>query len=112
MLTGLNGILLRGKSEAVVTHRVQHVKTLVSLVPCHDVGCDVAERMSHMQAGTRRIREHVKHVVLWLLTAVGRCESSFSSPPLLPFIFYLPEIIVHARSPVRTHCTAGVKIAN
>ena len=62
MLSGLDGILFGGKSEAVVAHRVQDVEPLVALVAGEDVARDVAERVPDVQASTRRVREHVQDI--------------------------------------------------
>ena len=62
MLSGLDGILFGGKSEAVVAHRMQDVEPLVALVAGEDVARDVAERVPDVQASTRRVREHVQDI--------------------------------------------------
>ena len=62
VLSGLNGVLFCRKAEGVKTHRVQHVKALVALKAADDVAGDVAQWVSHVQAGARRIGKHVKHI--------------------------------------------------
>ena len=49
VLAGLDGILLGGKAEGVVSHGVQHVEALEPLVSGEDVAGDVAERMTDVQ---------------------------------------------------------------
>ena len=71
MLAGLDGVLLCRKAKAVVPHRMKDVEALVALVPGVDVGRDVSERVSHVQARTRRVGEHVQHVVLGFGSVFG-----------------------------------------
>src|SRR4051812_49583161 len=46
MLSCLNGILLGRQAKRIVSHRMQHIKSLVTLVTRHDIGGDVSQRMS------------------------------------------------------------------
>ena len=48
MLSGLDGILFGGQSVRVVTHRMEHVEALQSLVSCINIRSDVSERMTYM----------------------------------------------------------------
>ena len=50
-----------GNPERVVAHRVQHVLAVHALVASEDIGADVTERVTHMESGAARIREHVEH---------------------------------------------------
>ena len=67
VLAGLDGILLRGQAEAVIALGVQDIEPALALVPRDDVRGDVAERVSDMEAGSTRVREHVEDVVLGLV---------------------------------------------
>ncbi len=58
---GLHRVLLGGEAEGVVAHRVQDVVSAHSLEPRVDVGPDEPERVAHVQAGSRRVGEHVEH---------------------------------------------------
>ena len=62
VLAGLNGVLFRGEAEGVKAHRVQHVKSLVTLKTADDVAGNVAERVADVKARTRRVGKHVEHV--------------------------------------------------
>ena len=86
----LDGELLRRKPEGVEAHRVQDVEAAHALVARHDVGRDVAERMTHVQSDARGIRKHVQHVVLRLLgiepgiAGIPRAERLVRLPVRLP----------------------------
>ena len=66
MLSGLDGILLGGKAEGVVPHRVQHVETLQALVAAVNITCNVSQRMSHVKPRSRGIGEHIQYIILGL----------------------------------------------
>ena len=59
MLTGLAGMLLGGQAEGVEAHGVQHVETRHALEAGVDIGGDVAEWVTDVQARSRGVREHV-----------------------------------------------------
>src|SRR5699024_4767523 len=59
VLTGLHGVLLGGQAERVVAQGVQDVGTEHPVVAREDVGGDVPQRVAHVQAGARGVREHV-----------------------------------------------------
>ena len=52
VLTRLDGILFGGKTVSIVTHGVQHIKSVQALVACVNVRGDVAEGVSHMKTRT------------------------------------------------------------
>ena len=64
MLPGLDGVLLGRQPERIVSHGMQHIETLVAFVAGVNIGCDVPQGVSHVQPGSRRIGEHVQHVIL------------------------------------------------
>ena len=72
----LDRILLGRQPEGVPAHRVQDAEAAHPLVAGDDVGRDVALGVADVEPRTRRVREHVEHVVLGLrrieLTAKGR----------------------------------------
>ena len=59
MLTCLNGILLCGQAIGIVAHRIEHIETLLPFVASVDVACDVAQRMTHVKAGTTGVGKHI-----------------------------------------------------
>mmetsp|Transcript_66760 Transcript_66760/g.161182 ORF Transcript_66760/g.161182 Transcript_66760/m.161182 type:complete len:863 (-) Transcript_66760:217-2805(-) len=80
----VDGVLLGRKAEGVPAHGMQHVVVLHPPVPRHDVRSGVAFRVTHVQARARRVREHVKHVLLLLALAPARGEGVLRLPVLLP----------------------------
>ena len=62
MLACLDGILLGRQSVGVITHRIQHVVALLTLVARIDVAGDVAQWMAHVQSCTRWVGKHVQHI--------------------------------------------------
>jgi len=63
VLAGLDGVLLGGQTKSVPTHRMEHVKPLGALVAGQNVRGGVAFGMPDVQAGARRVREHVEDVM-------------------------------------------------
>ena len=61
VLAGLDGVLLGGQAEGVVAHRVQDVVALHAAVARQRVGRNVAQRVTHVQALTRGVGEHVEN---------------------------------------------------
>ncbi len=95
VLAGLHRVLLGREAEGVVAHRVQHVVAAHAHEARVDVGADVAERMTHVEARTTRVREHVEHVelppvgdrrepVVELAAGVRRPEGALRLPSVLP----------------------------
>ena len=95
MLTRLDGILLGGQAVGIIAHGVQNVKTLLAFVARIDIAGDVAQRMAHMQARSRRIWEHVEHVEFLLLLVFYYAIGAVLDPSLLPFFLNVSEIILH-----------------
>ena len=95
VLTGLYCILFGGQAIGVVSHRMQDVESLQTLVSAIDVRGNVTERMTHMESGAGRIREHVEDIELRL----GRVDFSFIRfvlfPIFLPTGLYFFKIIFH-----------------
>ena len=61
VLAGLDSVLLGGQAEGIVAHRVQDVVALHAAVARQRVGRDVAQRVTHVQALTRGVGEHVEN---------------------------------------------------
>ena len=95
MLSGLDGILLGGQAERIVTHRMQDVEPFQPLVTGENVGSDITQRMTDMQTGTGRIREHVEHVKFGTSSILGDAIGMIFAPKSLPFGLYLLEIVIH-----------------
>ena len=91
----LNGILLRGKTVGIVTHRVQHIKAFQAFVTGVDVRGDIAQRVTHMQSCTGRIGEHVQNIEFRLIMVNINLIHFLVAPVLLPFFLDLGKIIIH-----------------
>gem|GEM_PF-2497087 len=98
VLPGLDGILLGGKAEGVIAHRVQHVEAFQAFVSAVDVACNIAERMSDMKSGPGGIREHVEHVIFGFRGVCLYTERVVFSPVGLPLLLNLYEIVIHWKS--------------
>ena len=66
MLTCLDGILFSRKSICIVTHRIQYIKSLQTLVTGINIAGNITERVTYVQSRTRRVREHIQYVELLL----------------------------------------------
>jgi hypothetical protein len=90
-----DGILLSRQSKGIITHRVQNVKALQTLIPAVDIAGDVSEGMADMQARPAGIGEHVMHVTLGTARVVGHTIGPLVLPSFLPFPLDVPELIFH-----------------
>ena len=63
---GLNRVLFRGQAEGVPAHGMQHVPAPHPFITGDDIGRDIAFGMTHVEPGSRRIREHVENIKLGL----------------------------------------------
>ena len=95
MLTRLYGILLCGQSVGVVAHGIQHVEAAEALIAGVDIAGDIAEGMSHVQAGAARVGEHIQHVEFLLLLILHDAVCAVLDPPLLPFLLNFSEVVFH-----------------
>ena len=95
MLSRLDGILLCGKAVGVISHRMKHVEALLTLIARIDVGGYVAERMTHVQTGSRGIGEHVEHIELLLPGFLHGLVDVIVAPVLLPAALNVAMIIFH-----------------
>jgi hypothetical protein len=86
----LDGELFCGQAEGIEAHRVQDVEPLHPLQPAVDVRRDVPQRMAHVQAHARRVREHVQAIQLRPcrveagVARVEHRERALLGPVLLP----------------------------
>src|SRR4029434_2398418 len=90
MHAGLDRILLGRQAERVPAHRMQHVATLVTLVPAQDVGGGVALRMADVQPRAAGIWGHVDAEEFGLvrveapLAGIDSAERLIALPARLP----------------------------
>src|ERR1041385_2653160 len=87
MLTGLDRVLLSGKTEGVPTHRVQDVEAAQAFVARDDVCCRVTFRMTDVQPRPARVREHIEHVKLRLC----RIETGFLRIKCMKKLALIPD---------------------
>ncbi len=52
VLTGLDSILLCRQSVSIVTHRVQYVKSVQTLVACIDIASDITKWVTYVQTSS------------------------------------------------------------
>ena len=95
MLSGLYGILLGRQTVCIISHRVQHVEAAQTLVARIYVAGYIAQRMTHVQTGTRRIREHVQHVELTATAVIIHLIYFLLAPVFLQAGFYFLRIVEH-----------------
>ena len=88
----LYGVVLGRESECVESHRMEYVVALHALVS--RIGVSQAEiiPVSDVELCSGRVREHLKHVFLWLVTVPVEAVEPGVFPLLLPFLFDLRQI--------------------
>ena len=94
-----DGVLLGWQTKTVVAKCVQHVQPRHALVAGKNVGSDVTQWVTYVQAGARWVRKHVEHEEffapcnsLWLGKRprwVGGFERALVFPMVLPFGLHL-----------------------
>ena len=105
MLSSLDGILLSRQTIGIVSHGVQHVEALLTLIAGIDITGDIAQRMTYVQASSTRIREHVQHVELLLRLVLHHTIGAILYPSLLPFLFDVSKIVIHCIFVFNCFCT-------
>ncbi len=70
MYPHLNGIVLCWKPEGIPSHRMDDIISLLQLIPAPHIRDHIASPMSYMQTVPRRIREHIKTVILLSLAPI------------------------------------------
>ena len=95
MLAGLNGVLFRGKTERIIAHRMQYIEAAQAFVACENIAGDIAQRMPDVQTRSRGIREHIEDIILRFGGLVVNLECLVGTPPILPLLFNLFEIVLH-----------------
>ncbi len=79
-----DGVALGGQPEGVPADGIQHVETPQALVPGDDIDGGVAQRVTQMQAGARRVREHAQGVELRAIVGGRGGERPLLGPAGLP----------------------------
>src|SRR5205085_1037335 len=85
MYTMINSILLSWQSKRIISHRVQHVKPLQSLVTAINITGNITQRMPNMQSRATGIREHVQYIILWFGRIIAHFIGARFRPLCLPF---------------------------
>jgi hypothetical protein len=104
MLTFLDRSVLRGQSERVVAHRAQHLRAPAAVEAREDVAERVRKDVPHVQRA-RRVRQHLEHVGLPLVTrrprlGIRHLEGAVLLPGPLPLrLDCLRVVLVHDRPP-------------
>ena len=88
-------VVFGGQAERVPTHGVQHVIAALALFARDDVQRRIAARVADMQPGRGRVREFDQGVELGFGMVDLGMEGVFVLPDLLPFGFYLFEVVFH-----------------
>src|ERR1700741_1957845 len=95
MLTAFDRVLLRGQTECIPAHRMQHAETAHPFVAGYDVRGCVTFGMPNVQPRPAGIRKHVEDVKFWLrrietlLAGIRRMKKLMLVPDRLPFRFNL-----------------------
>ena len=95
MLPRLDSILLGGQTVGIVAHGMKHVESLQALEAGIYVGSYVAEGMTYVKTGTRRVGKHVEHVIFRPRRVYFGTIGIIVAPILLPARFYISVIVVH-----------------
>ena len=108
VFAGGDGVLLRGQTERVPAHRVQHVEAAHTLEARENIRGGVALRMADVQSAATGVREHVEDVVLRLprdarVVGIGRAEGSVGFPIGLPARFDIGGVVArHSKTSVKS----------
>ena len=108
MLSCLNGILLGRQSVGIVAHGVENIVALQPLVARIDVAGDIAQRMTHVQSGTRGVGEHIEHVEFLAVGVLHHLIGLLVHPTSLPFLFNFFEIVIHCNRIVFIFLPSGI----
>ena len=99
VLAGFDRVLLRGQTECVPTHRMQHAEAAHPFVARNDVRGGIPFGVSDVQARPAGVRKHVEDVKFALrrietfLARIGRMKKLPLFPDGLPLWFDLVEWI-------------------
>ena len=109
VLPRLDGILLCGQPVGVIAHGVEHIVATQTTIACIDIGSDVAQRVTDVQTGARRVGKHVEDVEFRAIARGLRRVSAFASPRLAPPLFDVSEIIFHFAVVVSRYIAAKLR---
>ena len=111
----LLGVLFGGESEGVPTHRMDDTRPSHPPVAADDIGRRISFRVSHVQAVSAGIGEHIEDVELFVLGEPGGLEGLISFPEGLPFGFDNGRIVARhgilgfgGRVAVRRNCLLNI----
>ena len=82
-----DGILFGRQPECIPTHGMQDVESAHPVITAVDVSCGIAFRVADMQAGSGRVRKHIKDVELRLGSLVSGGKGFMVEPVALPLGF-------------------------
>ena len=97
----IDRILLGGKTEGVIPHRVKDIEPFQPLIPGIDIAGDITQGVAYMQPGAAGIGKHIQDIAFRPGGIVGYLIAAFCRPALLPFLLYIAEIIFHSYGLVR-----------
>ena len=86
-------IVLRRQTESIPAHGMYKVIAVQHLIPAPYIGDDISSPVSHMQSRARRVREHVKAVILGFLPVVN--IYGMLLPVFSPLFFNLSVIVLN-----------------
>ena len=95
----LDGIILCGKPKRVKSDGEQNVESFHSAFSGDDLQTGIRLDMPYMHTCTAGIGKFHQTIELRLFAAVHRPEDPGLLPSLLPFPFYLTEIVFHLTCP-------------
>ena len=95
VLTCLNSILFCWKSVCVITHWVQHIESLQSLIAAINIRCNITEWVTHVQSSSRWVWEHIKHIEFRTRFVNIYFISGIIIPILLPFFLNFLKFVFH-----------------
>src|SRR3989344_7089407 len=91
------------QTKRVVANRIKNILPLHSLEPSVNVTQTENKRMPNVQPLARRIWKHVKNIIFLFPLLLRNLENLPPLPLLLPFRFYLSEIIIHNKFCLRNN---------
>ena len=87
----LDGVVLCRQTKSIPAHGMYQIVSIEQLIAAPHVAYDVTTPMSYMKTAARRIREHVKAVILgfFLVLRIDRDFFPTSSPFLFNFLMII-----------------------
>ena len=95
MLASLYSILLCRQTVCVISHWVKHVESLLTLVACIDVACDIAKRVSYVKSCSGRVGEHVENIEFLAFFVLCNFVGLVFDPFLLPSFLDVSKVVFH-----------------